>query len=355
MKLKKFIKVVAISLLAFLFVVHPVSTVIVYESIFSGRHETEEWRKMDAGDFEGLQVERADFDSSERLAGYKYSKNTENPRGVVVIAHGMGGGGHNKFLPYIDAFTDWGYYVFAYDAQGCDNSEGGGVGGFPQGVIDLDNALNQVKRQKEYAGLSIMLFGHSWGAYSIGCVLNIHKDIKAAVMVAGFNDTESLLGAHAEKYVGFFADVLMPTATAYEWIKYGSNYSGATVIDGIESSETSVLIVQSRDDKTVICGGGYDLYYESFNDDKDVSFVLYDDRGHSGLLFSREAVEYQSKLLEEYESYIDKTGKDDCQEVKNEFMKGVADPKKYYEPNGELLEDVYSLFSSVSREVQNEG
>ena len=348
MKIKKIIKVIAISLLAFLLVVHPLATVIVYESIFSGRHETEQWRKMDADDFEGLQMERADFDSSERLAGYKYSKNTENPCGVVVIAHGMGGGGHNKFLPYIDIFTDWGYYVFAYDAQGTDNSEGDGVGGFPQGAIDLDNALKQVKSQKEYKGLPIMLFGHSWGAYSIGCVLNIHKDIKAAVMVAGFNDTETLLGAHASKYVGFFADVLMPTATAYEWIKYGGEYSGASVIEGIESSDTSVLIVQSRDDKTVICQGGYDLYYESFKNEKDVSFVLYDDRGHSGVLFSKEAVEYQSKLLEEYESYIDKTGKDDCQEVKNEFMKGKADPKKYYEPNSALLEEVYRLFSSVN-------
>ena len=42
-------------------------------------------------------------------------------------------------------FAKNGYYVFAYDSTGSDASEGEGVGGTPQGVIDLDYAISFVE------------------------------------------------------------------------------------------------------------------------------------------------------------------------------------------------------------------
>lgn len=42
----------------------------------------------------------------------------------MVIAHGLGGGGHNTYMPFIDYFTSNSYYVFAYDVRGNDYSDG---------------------------------------------------------------------------------------------------------------------------------------------------------------------------------------------------------------------------------------
>jgi hypothetical protein len=56
-------------------------------------------------------------------------------------------------------FAQNGYYVFAYDATGTDESEGNGVGGLPQGVIDLDYAISFVEESKEIPDLPIVLFG----------------------------------------------------------------------------------------------------------------------------------------------------------------------------------------------------
>ena len=117
------------------FVISPIATVVAYELIFDKRYETEAWREFSVADFEGLEVERSDFESAgTSLSGYKYKKNTQEIKGVLVIAHGMGGGGHNSFMPFIDYFTSNGYYVFTYDAQGNDNSEGT-LEGLPTGVI----------------------------------------------------------------------------------------------------------------------------------------------------------------------------------------------------------------------------
>ena len=82
---------------------------------------------------------------------------------MYVIAHGFGGGGHNSYMDVANYFASNGYYVFAYDVTGCDKSEGEGVGGVPQGVIDLDHAISFVEDNNEIPELPIMLFGHSWG------------------------------------------------------------------------------------------------------------------------------------------------------------------------------------------------
>ncbi len=97
-------------------------------------------------DFSGLQCRECAFpsDHGQMLAGYLYSSGGD-PRGVVILAHGFGGGGHNSYMDVADYFTRHGYYVFAYDATGTDRSEGDGVGGVPQGVIDLDHAISYVE------------------------------------------------------------------------------------------------------------------------------------------------------------------------------------------------------------------
>ena len=157
---KKIIKIVSIVIACFLLsiptVILPLSTVIVYEGIFSMRFETKDYMKMEASDFEGLICEESNFESDVTLAGYKYSREGEK-NGVVIIAHGYGDGGHNKFLPYISELTKNGLYVFSYDAQGHDESNGRAVTGFPQGIIDLDNAISYVQSVEEYKNLPIML------------------------------------------------------------------------------------------------------------------------------------------------------------------------------------------------------
>ena len=115
-KQKKIIIISIISvLLAIPLIILPVTTVIVYESIFGERYETVSWLEFSVEDYEGLQMERSDFQSEDvTLAGYKYSKADQDVKGVVVIAHGLGGGGHNTFLPFIDNAVNICVQVFVW-------------------------------------------------------------------------------------------------------------------------------------------------------------------------------------------------------------------------------------------------
>jgi len=343
---KKLIAIVACAAFAVPIAVIPLSTVVVYETIFSSRFETQGGLELSVNDFNGLTVENVTFESSVNLAGYKYSKNIEDPKGVVIISHGLGGGGHNKFMPYIDALTSQGYLVFSYDAQGNDKSEGDDTGGFPQGIIDLDNAIKYVQRAEEYKNLPIMLFGHSWGAYSVGSVLNLHPEVSAAVMVAGFDESEELLSYYPKKVIGSATDLLLPYVTLYEKLKFGSDYTDITVTNGIISTKANVLIAHSKDDNTVPYECGYEKYYKEFSNEQRVSFVSYEQRGHSDLLYSNEAVEYQNQIKENYEIYLKSKGEKATDENKKVFLQANCDPVRYYEPSPELLNEILKLFNS---------
>ena len=134
--------------------------------------------------------------------GYQYSKDNIEPKGVIVLAHGLGGGGHNSYLHLADYFSTHGYLVFAYDATGNDESEGDSVRGIPQALIDLDYSLRFVKNTPDLVHLPIMLFGHSWGAYSAGSVLNYHPDVQDVVMTAGFNRPTDVIAEAGQEIVG---------------------------------------------------------------------------------------------------------------------------------------------------------
>lgn len=165
-------------------------SVMIYNENFNRRFESYEPLMLYVEDFDGLQRTKYTFPSNkgQMLTGYMYTSD-ENPRGIIVMAHGFGGGGHNSYMDCANYFAHHGYCVFAYDATGNDESEGEGVGGFPQGVIDLDHAITFVEKSGNFPDLPIALFGHSWGAYSVCSVLTYHPEVKAVIACSGINSS----------------------------------------------------------------------------------------------------------------------------------------------------------------------
>jgi len=342
----KKITIAAVSaILTLALVVNPLAAVIVYEAIFSSRHQTAPYLAFNIGDFDSLAVVEVEIEGEHTLAGYKYENPSVIQNGVVIISHGLGGGGHNSYMPIIDFLTDNGYFVFAYDATGNDKSEGNGTRGLPQGIIDLDRAIGKVKDDTEYKDLPIYLIGHSWGAYSVGAVLNRHPEVSGAVMISGFNSSGEMIREGAKDYIGaFLTDITLPYAKLYERIKFGG-WAEESVLSGIDGTDAKILIVHSLDDSTVPTSLGFDSYYERYHGSTRVKFKLYEDRGHNYLFYSEAAEEYRNELNEKYLSYVEENGLSHSAEVKMEFFKDNLDKAKCFEPDPELMQLVLNTFS----------
>lgn len=346
--LKRICLTVMIVFLSNIFLIMPLATGIVYEVIFHSRFETVSWMKREVAEYERLSVKECTFSSNngQMLTGYRYDKKTEHAKGVVVLSHGLGCGGQNVFISVSDYFAENGYFVFGYDATGNGKSEGADVNGLPQGVADLDYALRYVKSLPEYQGLPLFLFGHSWGGYSAGAVLEFHPDVKGVVLLSAPNDSLSLMIYESTNYVGFLAYPQVPYLMLYEYLKFGS-YASVSAMEGFASSESSVMIVQSMDDEAVPPEIGYDVFLDAYRGSPRFTFVSYEDRGHDFVYCSAESFKYRKTLNEAYLHYTETQELEHSAETKEAFMEYYSlDKKKCYEPDPLLLSQILQFFDT---------
>lgn len=282
----------------------------IYEDNFGSRLQTAAFTERSPEEFPGLSERTTTFvsDKGQQLTGYLYTsadagvaEDGAGAKGVVVIAHGLGGG-CNTYMDVANRFAASGYAVFAYDATGNDRSEGDAVGGLPQGVIDLDRALDAVAQDDRLRDLPVMLFGHSWGGYAVGSALADHPEVKAVVSIAGFDTSAAMLESQGRQMAGDAIVLLMPYLSLYEHLKFGS-YADASSLEGFASSQAQVLVLHSADDATVPPETGIDRYREEFGDDPRFTFVEFEDRGHSFLYYSDEARDNIAAFNEDYYAY----------------------------------------------------
>ena len=278
---KKIILIILLCVFAVLIAGLWAFSVIIYNENFDQRFESYEPIMLYVEDFEGLQRTRYEFpsDKGQMLTGYMYSSG-EAQNGIIIMAHGFGGGGHNSYMDCANYFAHNGYYVFAYDATGNDESEGRGVGGLAQGVIDLNYAISFVEENSAFPDLPVALFGHSWGGYSVCSVLKYHPEVKAVVECSGFNNSSDMFEVQGKEIAGDGIYLMLPFVKLHERILFGE-YAANTAADGLAASNAAVMIVHSADDDTVPIEYGYNIFYEKYKDDPRFKFIRLENRGHN--------------------------------------------------------------------------
>ena len=287
---KKKIKTIILIILAVIVVGSMIGLYFLAKSIYDGsfnyRCTTSAEESFDIAEFETLTSERHTFKSKQgqQLVGYLYEQNDPDllEKGVIVFAHGMGGGGQNGYMDMFHYLTGQGYYVFAYDATGNDESEGEVIGGLPQGFIDLDYAIDYAHTIEEIKDLPFVLMGYSWGGLSVGNVLNYHPEVEAVVSMAGWNTSMNLIEYRGCQMVGDVAKMLIPFAIVHEYLMYG-DYAFSSSIKGFANSDCNVMIVHGAKDETIPMEFGYETYFEKYGEDDRFVFKKYDDRDHGVL------------------------------------------------------------------------
>lgn len=327
---KKVAIIVLLSVIVLLLIGWWAFCVMMYNENFNVRCDSYEPLMLRTEDFDLLECKEYSFssDNGQKLAGYLYSVG-DNQHGIVVIAHGFGGGGHNSYMDVANYFASNRYYVFAYDVTGCDKSEGEGVGGVPQGMIDLDHAISFVEDNNEIPELPIMLFGHSWGGYCVCNVLNYHPEVKAVIECSGFNSSSDMFESGGKSQAGNVIYAMTPFIKIHERFKYGK-YASNTAMDGFENTDASILVLHSADDNVIGIEYGYDKYYEKYKDDPRFTFIRFEDRGHNEV-FNNPDNTYKDEFNAEFDKWLESLDYDYKAEENKERFK--EDKAKYTTEN----------------------
>ena len=195
--------------------------------------------------------EEVTFTSGDNeLKGFIYGLENTDPKGLIVFAHGIGGG-HESYINQLMWFVDENWVVFAYDATGSGYSEGSGSRGLVQSALDLDKALDFAENDERLSGFDKYLLGHSWGAYAVSAVQNFDHDIKAAASMSGYAYPVEMLDVGAEQMLGKAGSaVFHPFVWSYNKLLYGE-YASLNAVDGINKSGIPNLVIHGENDDFV--------------------------------------------------------------------------------------------------------
>jgi pimeloyl-ACP methyl ester carboxylesterase len=351
---KKIILIVLLCVIALMIIGWWAFCVKMYNDNFNVRGDSYEPLMLRVEDFDGLNCTGYTFPSNkgQNLAGYLYSIGDEQ-RGIVVIAHGFGGG-HNSYMDVAEFFAQNGYYVFAYDATGCDKSEGEGVGGVPQGVIDLDYAISFVEDSNEIPDLPIVLFGHSWGGYCVSSVLTYHPEIKAVIECSGFNRSSDMFESGGKSQAGDVIYTMTPFIRIHELFQYG-RYASNTAMDGFDSTGAAVMIVHSADDDVIGIEYGYDMYYEKYQNDSRFTFIRFEDRGHNEIFNDPENT-YKDEFNAEFDTWLetldyDYNAEDNIERFKEDKAEYITESLDHVRWSTRLDEELFTRFLDFYNEA----
>ena len=297
------------------------------------------WLQYD--DLNGYDRTMVEFQSGDNLlTGYIYGE--ENTKGLVVIAHGLGGGAESYMAETV-YFVDEGWKVFAYDCTGSYRSEGDSTVGLPQSALDLDAALGYVEEQNW--NLPLMLYGHSWGGYAVGAVLNYNHNITAAASVSGYATPMELLDEQSGEIIGWLSKVLYPFEMVYQKVRF-DDAADLSAVEGINKSGIPVMIIHGTEDQEIKYDGAAIIAHKDDITNPQVVYKICDTEGHDGhnnLFMSDESQAYVDEINAEYLELNEKYQGEIPDEEKDKFY---ADVDKFHTSSldMEFMDEVNTFF-----------
>lgn len=264
-------------------------------------------------------IDAVKFDSGENnLIGYIFGR--EDADKLVVMSHGMGGGAES-FTSEILYFIKNGYRIFAFDNTGCFNSEGEGMMGMAQSVIDLDAALTYIESDDELNNLPVLLYGHSWGGYAAAAVLGSDHDIKASVSISGYNTPMAIL---TEQSISMIGKPLTYIEYPFIWLNnkltFGSK-ANISAVDSINSSDAHVMIIHGTGDEVVKFDGASIISHKDEITNPNVIYKEIDGKlnGHNNIFMTEEGEEYLEELNEEHDELEKQYNGEIPREIEKDF------------------------------------
>lgn len=224
-------------------------------------------------DFNNLNANEFNFlYKNKKIKGYIYNKDS-NLDYVILFFHGYGGG-HENYMHEIYKLTKLGYTVISYDNLGCFNSEGK-----MKWFLDSLKVSNEFKKHfyndEIFNNLSkkkLILMGHSWGAFTSVCSLNIFDKADKVVELSAINSFNFI------KFQGHNFYVFGPFIYLYNLLNYGK-YATYSVYKTLKKTNKPILLIHGEKDDMVKIKDSYDKYKKI--NKNNLNFILEKDKFHS--------------------------------------------------------------------------
>lgn len=266
-----------------------------YEETFNDSLES--YLYKNAADYPSLNnYENIQFSSGDNtLQAYLFED--DDPRGVLVMAHGMGSMALGREAALADYFLSNDWDVFAFDLTASGKSEGNGAGGLDQSAADVVAALKCVHASSQMEGLDICLLGYSWGGYGVCAALKDDASPKAVASFSGFYSPSAEMIVKAEGVMGVLAPLSISVMDAGLYLNRGSKgfYSALDALN--LRTETSVYLVQGGQDASVTPFASLYGKKDQISNPSRLKSSYFPERSHGNIFYSDDANAYYENTI----------------------------------------------------------
>lgn len=270
----------------------------IISSMVNGRIEDKNGKKLlKKYDREIDKVETKTSDGI-KLSAWRFK--TNNPKGIVIILHGMQGMDGGSLLDFGKFFKEEGYDAFLLDMRAHGYSSGDEIGlGYTE-VRDVNSLLDWIKTKEEYKNKKIIVYGLSMGGSTAINAAAARKDIDVVISVSAYESFESqiidyMIKANIPKAV---INIYKPCFRLVLLLKYCMNPVKNSPINTIEKiSPRPILLVHGDKDSQISVQQAYDLK-EKAGGNSELWIVKGKDHLVVADILSEENAWYRDKILE---------------------------------------------------------
>lgn len=202
------------------------------------------------------EIERIETVSSDGLTISAWKFDVPEPKGIVIITHGMHGMDASSILDYGKFFKEEGYEALVLDMRAHGYSSGDVIGlGFTE-VHDFDAIIDWVKAQDDYNDEEIILYGLSMGGSAAINAAAKNEEVDAVIAVSAFEAFESQIVDYMKDggVPSFIRSLYKPAFKIVLTGKYRMNPSKNSPIQTISQidSRPMLIIHGDEDDQTSV-------------------------------------------------------------------------------------------------------
>lgn len=144
-------------------------------------------------------LDRIETKTSDGIKISAWRFKVPEPKGIVIVLHGMHGMDASTLLDFGNFFKESNYEAFCLDMRAHGYSEGKRIGlGYTE-VKDVSALLNWIKEKPEYKDKKIIIYGISMGGATAINTAVERKDIDMIISVSSFKSVESVFLYYMKK------------------------------------------------------------------------------------------------------------------------------------------------------------
>jgi alpha-beta hydrolase superfamily lysophospholipase len=260
-------------------------------ALFARRKEDLAVKQFSYDEFPSLRMEKRDMEyENGTLSGQFYYYDGYDEGRLIVFEHGIAAG-HRSYMREIEKLCSLGFRVFAYDHIGTGLSGGDHTRGLSGSVADLDFVLSELKRDGEISKLRLAVIGHSWGGFSSMAISLFHPDIEHIVAMSGFSSIKRMHKQILPLPLFAFREHLYKIERSENPL-----YADIDTVDVLSKTKSKVLVIHSKDDKTVKYNLHFKPIFEKLKEKENIKFLMLNGKDHHPT-FTEDAVKYKASFF----------------------------------------------------------